>query len=401
VRVLLKRQADERGVTTILVALLAVSLLVMAGFVLDFGQAYMSKRNLQKAADAGALAGAQALTKYPGTCANVTSNSTALGEAHAAADEYRKKNRESYLDPSIETEFLVRCDPALKVLVVEYGVKGDTQSFFGPLVGSSSSITTDRRAEATVDVAPMAKQAVRPLAFCSAQLPPPAPTEVFVRIDYPKNSVNPPPGCPAKTGPGNWWTLDCPEEATGSTSQMVDQILNGCDEGVSVVPGQEDTLTEGELTVRLEAECDAGSTDSETCLGGDPGNIDAGQVVDAWKTLVQDETESIFPVFCAPPQCSESTTEGEGANATYPVYKMIATVICGYHFSKTERYHSSSGLCSGLPTTMHAGNDDSGNEANYLVIKYINMRTSGSNKESECALGAECDGGLRRTRLTG
>ena len=83
-----------------------------------------------------------------------------------------------------------------------------------------------------------------------------------------------------------------------------------------------------------------------------------------------------------------------------PVYKMVAAVICGYHFSKNERFHSSSGECSGLPTSMHAGNDDSGNENNYLVIKYVNERTSGSNQESECALGAECDGGLRRTRLT-
>lgn len=395
-----RRPRDERGATLILVALLATFLLVLSGFVVDFGQAYMSKRNLQKAADAGALAGAQALTQYPGTCASVVSNSTAVSEAHAAADEYRQLNRESYLPPSAETEFNVRCDPALRVLVVEYGVEGTTSSSFGPLAGGDPTITTDRRAEATIDVAPRANEGVRPLAFCSAQLPAPGSGVQFVRIDYPKNSVNPPAGCPAKTGPGNWWTLDCPEEATGSTSQMVDQILNGCTDGVSVVPGQEDTLSPGELTVTLEAECDGGSAGSETCLGGDPGNIDAGQVVDAWKHLIQTEEVSLFPVFCAPPQCSESTTEGSGTTATYPVYKMVAAVICGYHFSKNERFHSSSGECSGLPTSMHAGNDDSGNENNYLVIKYVNERTSGSNQESECALGAECDGGLRRTRLT-
>lgn len=401
-RVLLSgRRRDERGATAILVAILATTLVMISAFTVDFGQAFMSKRNLQKGADAGALAGAQALTQFPGSCATVASNSTALTAAHTAADAIGKANRESYLPASAETEFSVTCDPNLKVLEVRYGLKGDTDSMFGPLAGGSSSITTDRRAQATVDVSPRTNEAVRPLAICSAQLPPPSPTEVFVRVDYPKNSVNPPPGCPAKTGPGNWWTLDCPEEATGSTSQMVDQILNGCDEGVSVVPGQEDTLTEGELTVRLEAACDSGSAGSETCLGGDPGNIDAGQVVDAWKTLVQNETESIFPVFCAPPQCLESTTQGTGTNATYPVYKMIAAVICGYHFSKTEKYHSAAGLCSGLPISMHAGNDPAGNDENYLVIKYINMRTSGSNAESECALGAECDGGLRRTRLTG
>ena len=396
-----RRRDDERGATLIIVALMATVLLVLSGFTLDFGQAYLSKRNLQKAADAGALAAAGVLATYPGTCNNVISNSTALTAAHVAADKYRILNRESYLPASAETNFKVSCDPNLKVLLVNYGLKGDTTSLFGPLAGGSSTISTDRVSEATVDVNPRTNQGVRPLAFCSAQLPPPTPTDVFVRVDYPKNSVNPPAGCPAKTGPGNWWTLDCPEEATGSASQMVDQILDGCQDGVSVVPGQEDTLTEGELTVRLEAACDAGSAESETCLGGDPGNIDSGQVADAWKTLVQDETESIFPVFCAPPQCSASTTEGTGTNATYPVYKMIAAVICGFHFSQNEKFHSSSGRCSGLPTSMYAGNDDSGNESNYLVIKYINMRTSGSNQDSECALGAECDGGLRRTRLTG
>jgi hypothetical protein len=380
---------------------MATVLLVLSGFTIDLGQAYLSKRNLQKAADAGALAAAGVLATYPGKCSDVTSNSTALTAAHVAADKYRLLNRESYLPASTETEFSVTCDPNLKVLLVRYGLKGDTTSLFGPMAGGSSTISTDRVAEVTVDVNPRTNEAVRPLAFCSAQLPPPTPTDVFVRVDYPKNPVNPPAGCPVPSGPGNWWTLDCPEEATGSTSQMVDQIRNGCSDGVTVVPGQEDTLTEGELTVRLEAACDSGSAGSEECLGGDPGNIDSGQVVDEWKTLVQNETESIFPVFCAPPQCSASTTQGTGTNATYPVYKMIATVICGYHFSQNEKFHSSSGLCSGLPITMYAGNDGSGNDVNYIVVKYINMRTSGTNRDSECALGAECDGGLRRTRLTG
>lgn len=401
-RVLLTRPTrDERGATLIVVAILATMLLVLSAFTIDFGQAFLSKRNLQKAADAGALAAAQELTQYKGTCANVISNSTALAKAHAAANEYRNLNRESYLPASTEIEFDVKCDPALKVLLVEYGVKGDTTSLFGPLAGGSSTITTDRRSEATVDVNPRTNQGVRPLALCSAQLPAPNSGTQFVRLDYPKNSTTLPAGCPAKTGPGNWWTLDCPEEATGSTSQMVGQILNGCTDGVSVVPGQEDTLTPGELTVTLEAECDGGSAGSETCLGGDPGNIDAGQVVDSWKHLIQTEEVSLFPVFCAAPQCSGSTIDGSGTNATYPVYKMVAAVICGYHFSNTERYHSSAGECSGLPTSMYAGNDTSGNDVNYMVIKYVNERTSGSNQESECALGAECDGGLRRTRLTG
>jgi len=397
---------DERGATAVVVTLLSVFLLVLSGFTVDFGQSFMAKRNLQKAADAGALAAAQVLTQYSGTCNQVKSNATAIGAAHAAATKYKDKNRESYLEDSRELTgvdgFKVDCDPQLKVLRVNYGLEGDTNSLFGPLAGGSSTVTTSRTAEATVDVSPRTNQAVRPLAICSAQLPPPiGGIDQFVRLDYPKNSVTLPSTCPAKTGAGNWWTVDCPEEKTGSTKQMEDQVLNGCDSGVGVVPGQEDTLTPGELTVKLEDACDSGAYQNEECLGGDPGNIDSGSVVNSWKKLVDTHEVAIFPVFCAPPQCSSSTTHGSGTNATYPVYKLISAVICGYHFSKTERYHVTDGPCAGLPTTMQAGNDTSGNDVNYMIIKYVEFRTSGSNGESECALGAECDGGLRRTRLTG
>lgn len=400
-RVLLsRRRRDESGATAILVAILATTLVMISAFTVDFGQAFMSKRNLQKGADAGALAGAQALTLFPGTCSSVASNSTALTAAHVAADAIGKSNREGYLPPSAETEFGVSCDPDLKVLVVSYGLEGDTKSLFGPVAGGSSTITTNRRAEATVDVAPLARQGVRPLAFCSAQIAttPTPPDYPFMRLDYPKNSVKLPATCPAKTGGGNWWVVDCPDEGPGESVE--EQVLNGCNNPVSLVPGQEDELTAGELTVVLDEACDA-KDDEQECLSGDTGNIDSGHVADSWKVLVQSQEPSIFPVFCAPPQCAESSIEGTGTNAVYPVYKLVSVVICGYHFSKTEKFHSSSGECAGLPTSMFAGTDESGNEENYLVVKFLNYRASGSNEESECALGAECDGGLRRTRLTG
>lgn len=135
-------------------------------------------------------------------------------------------------------------------------------------------------------------------------------------------------------------------------------------------------------------------------MSGDPGSLDAGHIADAWKYLVDTQKISIFPVFCVQPQCSEDTTSGTGTNTVFPVYKLVAAVVCGYHFSNKERYHSITGECLG---NLHlAGLDpDGSNGNNYIVLKYLNARTSGSNVESECALGASCDGGLRRTRLTG
>ena len=80
----------------------------------------------------------------------------------------------------------------------------------------------------------------------------------------------------------------------------------------------------------------------------------------------------------------------------FPVYKLVSTYVCGYHFDASRQYDSIHSNCDGNP--FPTGGDSTSN--NYFVFKIINFRTSGSNTESECALGAECDGGLRRTRLT-
>ena len=79
--------------------------------------------------------------------------------------------------------------------------------------------------------------------------------------------------------------------------------------------------------------------------------------------------------------------------------KLVSAIVCGYHFSDKEKYHSTTGKCAGNPF-LASSDPDGSNANNYIVLKYVSARTSGSNQESECALGAECDGGLRRTRLT-
>ena len=105
----------------------------------------------------------------------------------------------------------------------------------------------------------------------------------------------------------------------------------------------------------------------------------------------------IFPVFCAPTSCSAVTATGNGTNTIFPVYKLVSAHMCGFHFDGTRRYDSPHANCDGNP--FPTAGDSSGN--NYFVFRIVNFRTSSSNDESECALGAECDGGLRRTRLTG
>ncbi len=220
-----------------------------------------------------------------------------------------------------------------------------------------------------------------------------------MQIFYPGNGTKSPPQCPKPSTPGNWWTLDCPEERTGSTATLQTEIQNGCKSRVTVIPGQADANTPGALTVTLEAACPSAPSGSETCMSGDPGSLDSGHIADAWKYLVDTQKVSIFPVFCVQPQCSDDTSSGQGTNSVFPVYKLVGAIVCGYHFSKQEKHHSTTGECSGNPY-LAANDPDDSNANNYLVIKYISVRTSGSNAESECALGATCDGGLRRTRLT-
>jgi len=55
------RRLDSRGQSLVVIALFAVVLVAMAGVALDGGHAYMQRRRMQNAADAGALAGARAL----------------------------------------------------------------------------------------------------------------------------------------------------------------------------------------------------------------------------------------------------------------------------------------------------------------------------------------------------
>ncbi len=387
------RQRGEQGVMAAVVGLLALSLIVMSGFTVDYGQAFMAKRNLQKAADAGALAAAQVLSRVPGTCADIATGSgaaAARAAAQLAADDYRGRNRESYLPASTQLEWNIECTTDNKSVVVRYGLRGTSPSLFGPLAGAGNTITTNRRAEAVLEVAPHAGTAMRPLAICSTQLT----AGPFVRLDYPTNA---PPAC--GNAAGAWWTVDCPGNASNSTAVMVQQVRDGCPRGATVVSGQ----TSPDPTSTLTAACNSTAPDG-TCLESNPGNLDSGQVAASWTYLVDQEVRAIFPVFCAPPQCSSSTIDGQGNNATFPVYKLLGAVLCGYHFSRHERYAPTQPQpreCAGMPTNLWTAAEWDSNSANFLIIKYAAVSTSGSQQPTECGLGSTngCDGLARRTRL--
>lgn len=73
----------ERGQTLVVVALMMGVLLLMAGLAVDVGMAYNERRDLQNAADAAALAGAQQLCDNRGTDA-ANAAAVSMGQANGA-----------------------------------------------------------------------------------------------------------------------------------------------------------------------------------------------------------------------------------------------------------------------------------------------------------------------------
>ncbi|HET6562741.1 MAG TPA: pilus assembly protein TadG-related protein [Marmoricola sp.] len=389
----LNRRRDEAGAVAVLIAVLATVLLVIAAFVVDLGMAYVSKRQLQTSADAAALAAASVYAQYPGSCSQLLGNTDYLAEAQQAADEIGEDNRKDQSESPLE----VSC-PADGTLQVRYTNSGETKLLFGTLAVDDDAITTAGVAAAKVGVSPAAGIAVRPVAMCSAALPPFDPAYgSFVRMDSPGDGHRKIAACPDAGSPGNWWTIDCPEERTGSTSQLEQQVSDGCKEGVSIAGSGSDAAT---LTIALTANCPSATVMSEKCLSGDPGQMDSGHIEESWRRVIDAQSPIVIPVFCVPPQCTSSTLHGTGTNAVFPVYKLASVVVCGYHFGRTVKYARPTvegDACHGN-TLSPIPSDES--RDNYMHLVLVPQQTSGGTAPTTCRLGAECDGGLRRALLS-
>ncbi|WP_188783049.1 TadE/TadG family type IV pilus assembly protein [Nocardioides phosphati] len=397
-RVLVTRRRDEEGVVAVLTAICSVSLLVIGAFSVDLGMAYTSRTALQTAADAGALAAA---ATYAGTDAG-SCDAILAAVPHATADSvaqgYLTANRSAMTAHATGT-LTAACTQGR--LQVSFDVSGDTPAYLGRLAGVDQ-IDTTAHAAVGVEVAP-GGDGLRPLAICGSDLPAGAGPGTVWRTFVPGQGLAPTTSCPQPTTAGNWWTLDCPGESTddgGGQAQLYDQVRNGCSLPMSVVSGQAG-LTGTALGDRLRAACPAASTVAPySCLSGDPGQPDAGQVEDAWAALIDTGATIGLPVFCAASSCGPTVT-GTGTNAVFPLQRIVAVSVCGYHFGKQlkKRYSSGSGTCG--PANADAAAlmaDDT--DRSYLLLVSRSKLASGSTQAGGCALGdTSCDGGYRRVRL--
>ena len=336
------KRRDESGAIAVIVALMAVVLIGLSAFVADFGMAYANKRQLQTAADAAAL-GAAAEFMKTGELDCSLMRSSGLAAANTEANGKVTANTVTTGTASL-TGGAVTATCTTTGFEVEAAVSGTSANLFGGVLGQTGDYSLTRTATAIVEAATGVGSRLRPLAVCSSELDPSIqPGDVF-RIWAPGLGHTPPASCPqeADTGAGNWWILDCPgefnvdsDEAHG-TSALEAQVLNGCSDPVSVVPGQ-GTSTGTALNNILATACPTASTSSPyRCLSGDPGQPDAGGIDDAWASLIRQETLSIIPVFCAatPGLCDHSSVTGTGTNAVFPVHKFVGVTICGFHFGK-------------------------------------------------------------------
>jgi Flp pilus assembly protein TadG len=389
-----RAQRSESGAVAVLVGLLAVVLFGMAAFTTDFGMAYVSKRQLQTASDAAALAAASVYTQYPGDCATLASNGTAEAAAQAAADSVREENR-----PSSDGADLVLECPADGTLAVTYTSQGETDVFLGGILGFTDSvITTSREATASVAV-PESIGNMRPYMICSNDVPSGSSPSSVVKVRFPgtANSTGP---CPTADNPGNWWTVNCPEDSSNSTAVLVENTRNGCEASVSTVdpqPPAEESPPNTALRNALVAGCSGGP--DQDCLNAVTGNISSAGIWDAWESLLGKSI--VLPSFCGDEICSPAAVSpASGNNVDYPVYKFVGVTVCGYHWGSGDQKtgQTDDGVCANNPESHDASDGD--NDDKYLLLVFSQVQLSGTTNTSACAVGSGCDGGLRIVLLT-
>jgi hypothetical protein len=130
-------RSEERGAVAIIVALFLVALLVLVALVVDLGNLYDHDRELQTAADAGVLAGAQELFYSKGN----------LGAAETVTRTYVQNNAaplSSVVYDNVEYELLEVTNRSVEVHLREDGVPFS----FAPVIGrTQGTVRAKARAE--------------------------------------------------------------------------------------------------------------------------------------------------------------------------------------------------------------------------------------------------------------
>lgn len=225
----MRRVNDDRGAVTVLVAiLLPVVLLGMGALVLDVGQGYAERRQLQNGADAGALAVAREYAAASASCVP--------GAKAATADDYADRNANDSAGSDIAA---VECPAANKVRV-RTSTRSASGGFLPPILGQVlGGGNTTIAAQATVAWGPPASlTSGLPLTISecefnfytgsgsSLQPPPPYPPWPTDRVISFHDTTGGPTGCPSSASgsdfPGGFGWLEPDSAPAGSCVASTD-----------------------------------------------------------------------------------------------------------------------------------------------------------------------------------
>ncbi len=226
---------ERRGAILILTALLALPLLGMVAFAVDYGYLLKVRCDLQRSADCTALAGVQSLTPDP-------SGFQDLAAVRAAVRDYATRNFDSsfnVLDSDIQ---IGRYDPAgiyANVTLLNTGIfdtvrvtlRRDSQAnspvslFFSRVIGTSSADVV-ATGTAALQKGRFLGPGANVLPFAVPKLEWDATNTGDTWTIYGDGQMTDGSG---NTVPGNWGTLDIGSQSN-STSDLGDQIVNGLDQ---------------------------------------------------------------------------------------------------------------------------------------------------------------------------
>lgn len=271
---------DQRGAAAVLIAVSLVAMLGAVAFVVDVGNARMTRAGLGTAADAAALAASGELN-----------DGESEAKACETAEAIANTNSPNAAVESCSTAVAASGTPIVTVVVgqhVEYA--------FAHVIGFSS---TDVSARSSARHGEQGVVGARPFSVCIEALgallgtwDPLGETSIGpIEVPYGKDSQ--PEACgDGDDVPGNWGSLDF-NGGSNSTAEAKDWIENGY----------------------------SGTVYPPTSIDGDPGAL-SGSVASALGSLVSSEEVFPLPLF--------SSASGNGANAVFEVLGFINAQLVDY-----------------------------------------------------------------------
>ena len=363
-RLRLDQDPHDRGAVAVIVALMAVVLVGMAAFAVDFGVAYANKTSLQKAADAAALGAAGKIIRLVSSSDDCTAISAMWSgntggfqtTVQSTADTIAVQNTPI----STRTGMDVKCSTDGKRVEVSYSNTGSTSSIFGGLFGVST-LSASRTATADIYAAPDGV-GLRPYALCTADadalVTASTSATKWVGVAYPNAACG--------NYGGNWYTLNCPEDGNNGTLDTT--TLYGCKDDVGIIPQVDSAgvpLSTGTIDASIVKECtdiSGGTVNTPAdCLLANPGNVRANNVVSAWDVLLT-KPSIMIPIF-DPVWNTYSTTMVKGCttggnNGCYPVKALASVKVCGYAWGNKTGWDTTSidpgEICAGVDTAVQA-----------------------------------------------